>query len=67
MYRESGVLLTADGEGSAYVRQARENARGLGCRVEGLGSKEEVGTVLGTGGGGGAVGESGYVNWYVHL
>jgi len=67
VYRESGVLLTADEGGSVYVRKAAVNARALGYRVDDLESGEEVGRVLGTGGGGEMVGGSGYVNWYVHL
>lgn len=39
---------------------ARENTKGLGCRVQALKSREDVAVVLGTGGRGG---ESGYVNW----
>ncbi len=60
MYRESGVILSAEREGSAYVESARANAEGLGYRVEGLEGREAVGRALGTGGEGG---ESGYVNW----
>lgn len=59
MYRESGIILSAEKDGSEYVRRAMGNAEGLGYRVEGLGSKEDVRRVLGTGGEGG---ESGYVN-----
>lgn len=60
MYRESGVILSAEKGGSEYVGSAMGNAEVLGYRVEGLGSKEGVRRVLGTGGEGG---ESGYVNW----
>lgn len=60
MYRESGIILSAEKDGSEYVRRAMGNAEGLGYRVEGLTSKEDVRGVLGTGGEGG---ESGYVNW----
>lgn len=42
------------------MERAQENAKGLGYRVEGLGTKEGVRRALGTGGDGG---ESGYVNW----
>lgn len=59
MYRESGIILSAEKDGSEYVRRAMGNAEGLGYRVEGLRSKEDVRRVLGTGGEGG---ESGYVN-----
>ncbi|CAF9933546.1 MAG: hypothetical protein ALECFALPRED_005627 [Alectoria fallacina] len=60
VYRESGVILSAETGGSEYVGSAMGNAQGLGYRVEGLGSKESVQRVLGTGGEGG---ERGYVNW----
>lgn len=60
VYRESGVALTADYSGSEYVNKARKNAKALGFHVQTLGSREEIGRLLGTGGTGG---ESGYVNW----
>ena len=60
VYRESGIILSAEKGGSAYVECAYRNARGLGYRVQGLRDKEEVGRALGTGGEGG---ESGYVNF----
>ena len=59
MYRESGIILSAEKGGSAYVERAYRNARGLGYRVRSLRDKEEVGRALGTGGEGG---ESGYAN-----
>jgi len=60
VYRESGVILTAEQSGSEYVDRARENARVLGCDVQALKTAGDVERVLGTGGVGG---ESGYVNW----
>lgn len=60
MYRESGIIMTAEKDGSEYVRRAMRNTQGLGYRVEGLGSREDIRRLLGTGGEGG---ESGYVNW----
>lgn len=60
MYRESGLVLTAEEAGSEYVSKARENARALGFEVRALGSGEEIARLLGTGGRGGSVG---YVNW----
>ena len=62
VYRECGLLLTADAAGSEYVRLAQANAEALdqGERVRGLHSTEEIERVLGTGGKGG---ERGYVNW----
>lgn len=60
MYRESGIILSAEEGGSTYVESAMRNARDLGYGVQELKSREEVGRVLGTGGEGGA---EGYVNW----
>lgn len=60
MYKESGVILSAEKGGNEYVGSAMVNAEGLGYRVEGLESRESVRRVLGTGGEGG---ERGYVNW----
>ena len=60
MYRESGVILSAENEGSDYAQSAMRNAEALGYRVEGLGGRESVRRALGTGGEGG---EQGYVNW----
>lgn len=52
--------MTAEGSGSDYVTRAGENARALGYNVQTLANGEDVGKLLGTGGGSG---DSGYVNW----
>lgn len=60
MYRESGLILSAEKGGSEYVGSAMGHAEGLGYSVENLDNKESVQRVLRTGGEGG---ETGYVNW----
>ncbi|KAL6718996.1 hypothetical protein ACLMJK_003231 [Lecanora helva] len=65
VYRESGIVLTADKEGSSYVDEARENTERLGCHVESLKGRADVEKkVLGTvGRSGSGIGENGYANW----
>lgn len=55
-YRESGLLLSAEKEGSAYVDAAMRNAEMLGCRVAGLKGKGECGEGVGDWGGRGGGG-----------
>ena len=60
IYKESGVILTADASGSQYVDKAAENARALGYHIQALHDSKEIEQLLGTGGVGGY---SGYMNW----
>ena len=60
VYKESGLILSANESGSQYVDKARENARDLGYSVQALSNSDEIGRLVNTGG---RNGECGYINW----
>ena len=60
VYRESGLILSANESGRQYVDKARENAQNLGFSVQALKNGDAIENLIGTGG---RNGESGYMNW----
>jgi len=66
-YTETGLVLTAEAEGMAYVDasfatvSALQSELGAGCALELLTTREDVARVCRTGGG--ALGVRGYANW----